>query len=366
MTTWSYLQSPGFRFAQLTNFRVIRLNATLFPVSEFEAGLYRKYNLNPVQVEAYAPEEIIPHVADCDALFAISVALPEAVIESLSRCRVISRLGTGTDKIDVEAATRKGILVTNVPYFCVEEQADHTMALILALARKLPQMSQAMAEGAWSRSKHQSRTNQRLSTCVLGLIGFGNSARAVARRARGFGFRVIATRRNMNAPRHEADELGVEMVSLNTLLAASDYVSLHVPLNAETYHLLDEAALRKMKPGAYVINTSRGALVDEMALVKALREGWLGGAGLDTFEGIDPFIQVETPPSHPLLTCDTVVLTPHIAAYSVQAAQDVSTGGIQNVVSVLSGHWPPAENIVNPVVVPRFPLADYDASLFEE
>ena len=353
-------------WSDLENCRIVRLNATLFPVSEFEASLYEKYDLKPVQVEANLPEEIIPRVEDCDALFAISVWLPEAVVSSLSRCRVISRLGTGTDKIDVAMATRKGILVTNVPYFCVEEQADHTMALMLAMARKLPQMAQAMAEGAWSHSKRQSRSNQRLSTQNLGLIGFGNSAKATAQRARGFGMRVIATRRNMKAPRHEADNLGVEMVSLDTLLSESDYVSLHLPLSSETYHMLDEAELGKMKPGAYLINTSRGALVDEMALVKALREGRLSGAGLDTFEGINPFTEDETPPEHPLLELDNVVLTPHVGAYSVQASQDVSRGGVQNVVSVLSGHLPLAENIVNPGVTPRVPLADYDDSLFEE
>ena len=353
-------------WSDLENCRIVRLNATLFPVSEFEASLYEKYDLKPVQVEANLPEEIIPRVEDCDALFAISVSLPEAVVSSLSRCRAISRLGTGTDKIDVAMATRKGILVTNVPYFCVEEQADHTMALMLAMARKLPQMAQAMAEGAWSHSKRQSRSNQRLSTQNLGLIGFGNSAKATAQRARGFGMRVIATRRNMKAPRHEADNLGVEMVSLDTLLSESDYVSLHLPLSSETYHMLDEAELGKMKPGAYLINTSRGALVDEMALVKALREGRLSGAGLDTFEGINPFTEDETPPEHPLLELDNVVLTPHVGAYSVQASQDVSRGGVQNVVSVLSGHLPLAENIVNPSVTPRVPLADYDDSLFEE
>ena len=322
---------------ELEHCRIVRLNATLFPVGEIEASLYEKYNLKPVQVEANLPEEIIPHVEDCDALFAISVSLPEAVVSSLSRCRVISRLGTGTDKIDVAMATRKGILVTNVPYFCVEEQADHTMALMLALARKLPQMAQAMIEGAWSHSKRQSRSNQRLSTQTLGLIGFGNSAKATAERARGFGMRVIATRRNMKAPRQEADELGVEMVSLDTLLSESDYVSLHLPLTSETYHMLNEAELDKMKQGAYLINTSRGALVDESALVNLLREGRLSGAGLDTFEGIDPFTKDESPPNHPLLELDNVVLTPHVGAASVQAAQDVSRGGVQNVVSVLSG-----------------------------
>ena len=356
MRNWSYLEKC----------RIVRLNASLFPVSEFEASLYEEFDLRPVQVEANSPDEIVPHVENCDALFAISVSLPESVISSLSRCRVISRLGTGTDKIDVDMATRKGILVTNVPYFCVEEQADHTMALMLALARKLPQMARAMAEGAWSHSKRQSRSNQRLSTQTLGLIGFGNSAKATAERARGFGMRVIATRRNMKAPRREADDLGVEMVSLDRLLAESDYVSLHLPLNSETYHMLDEVELSKMNPGACLINTSRGALVDEMALVNTLREGRLSGAGLDTFEKIDPFTEDEAPPDHPLLELDNVVLTPHVGAYSVQASQDVSRGGVQNVVSVLSGNMPLAENIVNPTVTPRFPLADYDSKFFED
>ena len=353
MADWSHLK----------NYRVVRLNAKLFPTTEYEAAVLRKYGLCPTQVEANTPDEIIPHVADCDALFAVSVSLPAEVVESLAKCRVISRLGTGTDKIDVEAATRKGILVTNVPYFCVEEQADHTMALLLALARQLPAMSEALVEGAWRRAREVGSTNQRLAACVLGLIGFGNSARAVTRRARGFGMRIMATRRNMSAPTREADELGVQMVDLDTLLAGSDYVSLHLPLAADTHHLLDDAALRKMKPGAFLINTSRGAIVDEFALAAALREGRLAGAGIDTFEHIDPFTEVETPPVHPFLELDNVILTPHVAAMSVQAKQDVAKGGVENVVTVLSDHWPDPENIVNPDVEPRVPLADYDVSL---
>ncbi len=353
-------------WSHLSNYRVVRLNARLFPISTYEAALLHEYHLNPVEVEASTPDEIIPHVADCDALFAVSVSLPAEVIESLDRCRIISRLGTGTDKIDVEAATRKGVLVTNVPYFCVEEQADHTMALLLALARRLPQMSQAMAEGAWGRARKLAGTNQRLSTCVLGLVGFGNSARAVARRARAFGMQVLATRRQMSAPSQGADELGVQMVGLNTLLARSDYVSLHLPLTAETYHLLNDNTFRKMKPGAFLINTSRGAIVDEVALVAALQEGRLAGAGIDTFEKIDVFTEVEGRPNHPIIRLDNVVLTPHVAAASVQSGRDVARGGIQNVVAVLSGHWPLTENVVNPGVVPRLPLADYDQAIFDE
>ena len=351
MSKWSHLQE----------FRAVRLNATLAPMSQYERELFQEHQLYLTEAEANTPATIIPRVADCDAIFVVSTALPEGVIESLSRCRVISRLGTGTDKIDVAAATRKGILVTNVPTFCVEEQADHTMALLLALLRKLPQMSQAMAAGAWNTARRQASANQRLAGRVLGLIGFGNSARAVAQRARGFGLRVIATRRNMDAPSNDADELGVEMMALDDVLAQSDYLSLHLPLTEETYHLLDDEMLRRMKPGAYLINTSRGAIVDEMALVGLLREGRVAGAGIDTFEGIDVFVEEQRPPDHPLLSLDNVILTPHVGAISVQAMEDVSNGGIGNAAAVLSGLWPPRENIVNPEVIPRVPLAENDA-----
>ena len=349
----------------LRDFRVVRLNAALFPPSAYETNLCHQYHLNPIEVEANTPDDIIPWVADCDALFAISVALPAAVVERLERCRVISRLGTGTDKIAVDVATRRGILVTNVPYFCVEEQADHTLALLLSLARQIPVMSKAMAAGEFGRARQLSRVNQRLDGRTLGLVGFGNSARMVAQRAKGFGLRVIATRRNRTASNQAAQSLGVEMVDLDTVLRESDYVSLHLPLTPETYHLIDDQALRKMKPGAFLINTARGALVDESALVRALREGRLGGAGLDTFEQIDVFTPNEAPPAHPLLELDNVILTPHVAAGSVQSGQAVSRGGIENVVAILSGYWPPQENIVNRGVVPRFPLQNYDQTLFE-
>jgi D-3-phosphoglycerate dehydrogenase len=351
-------------WSHMGKFRVVRLNATLFPVSEYEADLYEKYGLDPVQAEAHTPEEIITHVADCDGIIVVSSALPAIVVENLNRCRVISRHGIGTDKIDVEAATRAGVLVTNVPGFCSAEMGDHAMALLLALARKLPQMSQAMVEGAWAKSR--AYEVHRLSGQVLGLVGFGDSAISTARRAKGFGLRILATRRHMDSPCPEADELGVEMVDLYSLLAESDFVSLHLPLSAETYHLFDDTILRKLKPGAFLINTARGSLVDEMALVAALREGRLAGAGLDTFEQIDPFKDLEAPSDHPLLDLDNVVLTPHIASHSVEAMQDAKKGTVENLVMVLSGHWPPPEKTVNPDVAPRFPLLDYDDSILVE
>ena len=348
----------------LVEARIVRLNAEQHPVTAYEAEQYARFGLTPTRVEARTPAEIIPYIAEADAVFAVSVALPAAVIDAMRRCRVISRMGTGTDKIDVARATKHGILVTNVPYFCVEEQADHAMAMLLALVRKLPQMRVALEAGTFRYAHELMRTNQRLPGRVLGLVGFGNSAQAMARRARGFGMRVLATRRNLAAAQAEAAEIGVELTDLPTVVAESDYVSLHLPLSPETYHLFDSAMLHKMKRGALLINTSRGALIDEPALVAALRDGHLGGAGIDTFEGIDIFSGVETPTDHPLLAFDNVVLTPHVAAGSVQAMEDVARGAVENLVAVLSGYWPDPANRVNPQVQPRDRLAAYDSLLF--
>ena len=224
---------------------------------------------------------------------------------------------------------------------------DHAMALILALARQLPAMSAALREGAWTRARRQANSGRRLSVQTLGLIGFGDSGVATARRARAFGMRVLATRRDRNASRDTADALGVEMVSLERLLAESDYVSLHLPLNKETYHLLDEGRLRQMKPGAYLINTARGEITDEIALAHLLREGHLAGAGIDTFEHINPFDedarlartrrhhQQHLPPRQckllpdaadgPLLVvapCDFVLHLGHVDCFPLGAAKD--------------------------------------------
>ncbi|MCH2372660.1 MAG: C-terminal binding protein [Planctomycetes bacterium] len=343
----------------LENARVVRLNAELFPVTDYAHKMCRQAGLNPTEVEANTPGELITALADCDAVLVVSSALPTEVVESLCRCRVISRLGTGTDKIDVESATRNGIVVTNVPDFCVEEQADHTMTLLLALERRLPQMSKRMAAGEWRAGRIDSESNRRLSECVLGLVGFGNSARETAKRARAFGMQVLATRRNMAAPTQAAEALGVKMVELDTVLKESDHVSLHLPLTSETRHLLDATALAKMKPDAFLINTSRGAIVDETALAEALRNRRIAGAGLDTFAQIDLHSSPQSTPDHPLLELDNVILTPHVAAYSIHAMQHVSREGTQNLVDVLEGRWPPIDHIVNPSVVPRAPLSDH-------
>lgn len=356
MSKWDHLQS----------FKVVRLNAELMPVRPFEEGLHRQYRLAPLRVEANTTEEQLPHLQDCDALFIISAPLKPEMVERLDKCRIISRMGNGTDKIAVDLAAQKGILVANAPLFCVAEMADHIMAMLLGLARKLPQMGRYLRAGAFGRAREESLALPRLSGLTLGIVGFGATGPEVARRAQSFGLRVLATRRNLNAGRQQAEKLGVEMVDLDTLLRQSDFVSLQLPLTPETYHLIDAAALRKMKPGAVLINTSRGALVDEDALAEALKSGHLAGAGIDTFEGIEIFVDNPPPPRHPLVELGNVILTPHVSGLSVQASQDCTRTAVENLVSVLSGHLPPPENIVNKGVAPRFPLQPHDPALFAD
>jgi phosphoglycerate dehydrogenase-like enzyme len=341
--------------ADLSNRSVVRLNAESFPVTEFERAACADYGIVQTCVEA-SGLDILARAAECDALFVVAESLSAEVIYGLGKCRVISRLGAGTDKIDHEAATRNGVLITNVPDFCVEEQADHTLALLLGLVRKLPQMDRAMREGTWATGRAASRSIRRFTGRTLGLIGFGHSAKAVARRAAGFGFRIIATRRRIVEHDEDAKSLGVEIVDLETVIQESDYLSLHLPLNNSTRHLLTAARLASMKPGAFLINTSRGELVDETALAEVLRSGHLGGAGLDTFHEINVH-GPESRPQHPLLELDNVICTPHVAAFSVESSRDVGTVGVENVAAVLSGRWPRIDRVVNSEVAPRVDLA---------
>ena len=349
--------------ANLQEFRVVRLNALVNPIPALETELCQRYGINAIPVDTHSPEELIPLIEDCDALFVVAAEMPRKVIDSLQHCRLISRLGNGTDKIDVARAKERGIIVSNVPFFCVEEMADHTMGMVVALSRRTAQMSRHMYAGTFLAARNEAYKFQRLNTQTLGLVGFGSTGKAVAKRAKAFGMRVMATRRNRHAPTPDADALGVEMADLDTVLSEADFIVLLLPLNAETYHLIDDAALRTMKPTAHLINVARGAITDEQALAAALGEGRLAGAAIDTFKEIEIFSGVEAPPQHPLLELDNVILTPHISGLSVQSMNEVSITGVANMATVLSGHWPHPDHIVNRGVVPWMPLAGYDPGL---
>jgi D-3-phosphoglycerate dehydrogenase / 2-oxoglutarate reductase len=344
------------------DFKLVRLTAKIFAPGEYELERYAAAGLPEiVQVHAWEPEDIAAKVGDADIVIVVGTPMPCKVVDAMGKARAIARMGTGTDKIDVARATELGILVVNTPFFCIEEMADHVMAMILSLNRQLPSMQRAMLDGDLRRARRGVGTIPRMSTCTLGLVGFGRSAVLTARRARGFGMRVLATRQNKSAPRAEADALGVEMTDLDTVLRESDYISLHVPLTKATYHMIDDAALHKMKPTASIINTSRGALIDELALQAALDEGRLAGAGIDTYGLMNIFVERIEPPVHPLSGRDNVILSPHAAGGSIQAKFDMFDAGVQNLTDILEGRWPLPENIVNPTVIPRVPLAERTA-----
>jgi D-3-phosphoglycerate dehydrogenase len=332
--------------------KAVRLNAVTYPVEPAEVAELRRAGVEITTLEGQTPDEIVAAAADCDALLVVSSRVPGTVIEQLGRCRVIARLGAGTDRIDVPTATRCGIVVANVPDFCLNEQAEHTLALLLAAARQLPHMTAALRRGEWTARSHPGV--HRVAGRTLGLIGFGASAQAVARRAAALDLRLAAWARR--PARHEAtaQRLGVRLVELDELLRESDFVSLHLPLNDETRHFLDARRLVLLKPGAVLVNTARGALIDETALVDALRQRRIAGAALDVFEGIDVFALPGNPPRHPLLELDNVILTPHCAGSSVESTLDSKVRGARNAAEVLLGRWP--AHVVNPEVRPRVPL----------
>jgi D-3-phosphoglycerate dehydrogenase len=329
--------------------QAVRLNASTYPVESAERQQLSEAGAELIEVEAKEPEEILLAARHCHALLVVSSRVPGHIVEQLENCRIIARLGAGTDNIDVAMATQCGIVVSNVPDFCTNEQAEHTMALLLTWARRLPFMFDAMHKGDWS-ARHHTHVH-RLAGQTLGLIGFGTSARAVAERALAFGMRVITTVRQPANYHDLADRMHVDIVDIDQLLREADFVSLHVPLTAETRHFFDADKLRRMKPAAVLINTSRGALIDESALIDALQRQHIAGAALDVFEGIDVFGSPGAAPKHPLLELNNVLLTPHCAGSSVESSRDSKTRGSLNAALVLRGQWPPY--VLNPEVQPR-------------
>jgi D-3-phosphoglycerate dehydrogenase len=248
--------------------------------------------------------------------------------------------------VDIEAATAAGLVVTNVPDVFIEEVADHAMMLLLDVARMTPLMTRMAREGSWYQARPILSHSPRLFGQTLGLYAFGNVARCTARRAKAFGMRVIAF--DPYVSELEITAAGVEPVGFGELLERSDFLSIHAPHNAETEHAIDADALARMKPTAAVINTARGPIIDELALIEALRAGMIAGAGLDVLE--------QEPPAtdNPLLTMDNVVMTPHVASATTRMRPETRRRAAREVALVLRGRWP--MSCVNPTVLPRVQL----------
>ena len=290
------------------------------------------------------PDEVLEAARHADGVIDRESPMPRRVIEALERCKVILRTGIGVDVVDVDAATELGIAVVNLPDLWIKEVANHAFALMLACNRRLLVLDRDIRGGRWEPITPSPVGSLHGET--VGLVGLGNTGRVFARRAAAFEMDVIAA--DPYVPDAVFAEYGVERVGFDELLARSDYVSVHCPRTEETFHLFDEAAFRAMKSTAYLINTARGPIVEHAALVRALTEGWIEGAGLDVQEFEPPG------PDDPLMKLDNVVLTPHTAYFSDPAISSVPVRCGQEVARVLTGRMP--LNLVNPDVLSKLPL----------
>jgi D-3-phosphoglycerate dehydrogenase len=309
------------------------------PDHSLEAGVLHGSGLdiNLVRLQTRVPEELIPHAVDADALIVQWASVNRKVIESMTRCKVISRYGIGVDMVDVEAATEHGIPVANVPDFCMEEVSDATIAFLFDLNRHITIFDRHVRSGGWGSRPIPYGPPSRLRGQTLGIIGLGNIGRVVARKAGCLGLKLLAY--DPYVKPEQAADLGVELVTLDELLRRSDYVTVHCPLIAETRGLIGAAQLALMKPTSYLINMARGPVVVQSALYEALTNHRIAGAGLDVLEQEPP------KPDDPLLQLENVIITPHASSWSVEATNQLRRDTAQNVVDALSGKHP--RSIVN-------------------
>lgn len=276
------------------------------------------------------PAAIGEAARNADGLLVTYAQVGAKVIAQLGRCQIIARFGIGVDNVDIGAATESGIMVTRVPDYCIDEVSDHALALLLALARKVTQANQSVQEGQWAVAAVAPL--HRLRGRTLGLVGFGQIPQALAPKAQSFGLRVIAHDPYLDA--QLAAQHGVELVSFEELLQQANYVSIHAPLTEETRHMFDAAAFSQMQPGALLVNTARGPLVEEEALIAALDEGQIGGAALDVLSQEPPIAD------SPLLGRPDLILTPHAGFYSEESLRELQTKAAQEVARVLTGQAP--------------------------
>jgi D-3-phosphoglycerate dehydrogenase / 2-oxoglutarate reductase len=306
---------------------LIAMTDNVFPSLDPAKAALSRIDYELRMAKSPSPEDILAVAKDADAILVTYAKLTRDLLMQLTKCKAIGRFGLGVDNIDLVAAGEKGIQVNYVPDYCIHEVSDHALALLLALARKVPQSNRLVQSGRWEVPPLTPM--HRLTGRVLGLVGFGNIPRMLAPKAKALGLKVVAY--DPFAKAELFKEAGVESVSFDQLLAMSDFVSVHAPLMPETRGLMNAAAFGKMKKGAMLINTARGPLIDEAALLAALDSGQLGGAALDVIT-TEPM-----PKDSALLGRDNLILTPHTAFYSVEALNELQTKCASDVARVLSG-----------------------------
>lgn len=300
-----------------------------------------------VERDCQSSEEAFEIAEDADIVWVMGgwTGITAEMLPSLTRCGAIIRSGSGTDNIPVAEATRLNIMVCNTPQATAIPVAEHAVALLLAVVREIPKWHEVVIQGGWNLDKP--RPTLRLNTRTAGLIGFGAIARHVAQRLAAFNMKLIAYDPVVAPDVMRAH--GVEPVTLEELYGAADYISIHCPLLDSTRHLIDEAALKQMKPTAVLINTARGPIVDSVALAKALKEGWIHAAGVDVLEEEPPG------PDNPLIGLPNIVVTAHVAGFHATMFDDFWRLSIETVADLSAGRWP--ASVVNSQVDPRWPLA---------
>ncbi len=302
---------------------------------DVERAIIEGAGFNLVAAQCKSEDELIEVARYADAVITQYARVGEKTIDAFNNCWLIARYGIGVDIVDVEAATRRNILVTNIPDYCVDEVADHAMAMLLCCIRKLREYNRATRSGVWQWQAAQ--PIHRIKGSTMGLLAFGKIARTIAERAKPFGMRLTAYDPYVS----EEDYLpyGVTAVTLDKLIEKSDYLMMQVPLTEKTRGMIGEAELRRMKPTAIIINTSRGPLVDNKALYTALKEGWIGAAAIDDTEE-EPAKKRDWKPDNLLFQLDNIIITPHSAYYSEESIGEARVRASEEVVRVLSGKRP--------------------------
>jgi D-3-phosphoglycerate dehydrogenase len=310
----------------MERFRVVITDCDHGSIEE-EKGELERIGAELILAQAQEESDLIRSCKEADGLINQYSILSRKVLESLPKCKVISRYGVGVDSVDLKAATELGMIVANVPDYCMDEVADQTVAMILALIRKVVFFDQRVKAGVWDF--REGIPIHRIRGRTLGLIGCGRIGLEVARRVSGFGVKVIAF-----DPYLAKAPAGIELKDFDSVLKESDMISVHCPLNQATRHLIGEPEFGKMEKKPIIINTSRGPIVDEEALTRALDQDLVSGAGLDVLE--------KEPPGsgHPLLSRSNVVLSPHISFYSVESISELKRRTAKNVADVLAETWP--------------------------
>jgi D-3-phosphoglycerate dehydrogenase / 2-oxoglutarate reductase len=320
--------------------RIVGVSDSVFPNLDPAREVLSKIGAELHLAETPKPEAILRVAADADALLVTYAKITAEMIRQMKRCRVISRFGIGVDNVDVTAATAAGIVVTRVPDYCIDEVSDHTIALLLALVRKIPFANSLVQKGRWEMPAVV--PIHRLRGTVLGLVGFGRIPQLVAPKAQSFGMKVVAYDPLLG--REVMKRAGVEKVEFGALVRIADFISIHSPLVAATNHLFNAEVFRQMKPKAYLVNTARGPIVDEAALANALDAGQIAGAALDV-------LSQEPPAGSPLFGRDNVILTPHTSFYSVESLVELQVKAAEEVVRVINGKKP--RNAVNTEVLKK-------------